>query len=147
MKRKGLLPMILAVCGLNVLTAQDIAKMKVVFQIPGMDGVTVTQRPYKGRGEGRLMMDIYYPPGVAEGDELPAVLFVFGYPDEGMKKMAGARLFDTSDQKREFLVYPFCPAVLILSSKIDHLFQGALCRHPDTGPFEKMNPGWQRCAR
>lgn len=50
---------------------------------------------YKEVGDIALRMDIYYPPGLDEDSELPAVIFVFGYTDSRMLEMLDSRLKDT----------------------------------------------------
>lgn len=39
-------------------------------------------------------MDIYYPPNMKEGAKLPVVIYVSGYPDTAMEKLAGVKLKD-----------------------------------------------------
>ncbi len=64
----------------------EITSKKVVYEIPGMDQLTMLPAVEYRRGEPRpLTMDLYYPTGTtpgATGEELkPAVLIVLGYPD------------------------------------------------------------------
>jgi len=70
----------------------DIKKKRVVYQIPGAEGVTVRQDiEYKTTEAGPLTMDIYYPPDWMSGDRLPAVVIVSGYSDLGFQKMLGCK--------------------------------------------------------
>jgi len=50
----------------------------VLFTIPGMDQVKIANVTYSGD----LTMDLYYPPDFDFNSPKPAVLFVFGVPDE-----------------------------------------------------------------
>jgi hypothetical protein len=77
-----------------MLDAQDFSKLKVVYKIPSMEEIKVKQWPYKKSGDGKMMMDIYYPHHIKNGSEFPAVVFIFGYSDNGMKKMMGSKSKD-----------------------------------------------------
>ena len=71
----------------------DITKKRVVFQIPGMDAVTIRRDvEYRTTDAGVLTMDIYYPPDWKSGARMPAVVFVSGYSDLGFQKMLGCKL-------------------------------------------------------
>ena len=71
----------------------DITKKRVVYQIPGMDAVTVRRDvEYRPTDAGALTMDIYYPPDWKGGARIPAVVFVSGYSDVGFQKMLGCKL-------------------------------------------------------
>ena len=49
----------------------DLAKMTVLYTIPGVETVTVRRdEPYRTTETGPLTMDVYYPPGAAEGSRL-----------------------------------------------------------------------------
>ena len=68
----------------------DLAKMTVLYTIPGVETVTVRRdEPYRTTETGPLTMDVYYPPGAAEGSRLPAVLIVYGYSDAGFPNVFG----------------------------------------------------------
>ncbi len=69
----------------------EITKKRVVYQMPGMDAVTI-RRDVKYGGDGALTMDLYYPPDPKSGARMPAVVFVGGYPDPGFQKILGCRM-------------------------------------------------------
>jgi hypothetical protein len=74
---------------------QDITKKRVVYQIPGMDAVTIRRDvEYRTTDTGVLTMDVYYPPDWKSGARIPAVVFVSGYSDVGFQKMLGCKLKD-----------------------------------------------------
>ncbi len=71
----------------------DITKKRVVYQLPGMESVTIRRDvEYRPTDAGALTMDIYYPPDFQSGARIPAVVFVSGYPDLGFQKMLGCKL-------------------------------------------------------
>jgi len=71
----------------------DIAKKKVVYQIPHADAVIIRRDvEYRFTDAGVLTMDIYYPPDSKSEVPIPAVIFVSGYPDPGFQKMLGCKL-------------------------------------------------------
>ena len=71
----------------------DITRKRVVYQIPGMDAVTIRRDvEYRGTDAGGLMMDIYYPPDWKSGARVPAVVFVSGYSDLGFQRIVGCKL-------------------------------------------------------
>lgn len=51
----------------------------LAYELPGMDEVEVVNITYAFYGDRPLTMDIYYPPGTAADDQLPAVVFGIGY--------------------------------------------------------------------
>jgi len=70
----------------------DITKMKVVYDMPGTDAVTVrADVEFRAADDGVLAMDLYYPPGSKSGSRLPAVVIVQGYSDVGVQKMLGCK--------------------------------------------------------
>lgn len=72
---------------------EDIAKKRVVYQVPGMDDVTIRLDVEYQRTQASVqMMDLYSPAEAKSGARLPAVVFVSGYPDAGMQKMLGCKL-------------------------------------------------------
>ena len=76
----------------------ELAKMTVVYSIPGMEAVTVRRDvPYRDGESGPVTYDVYYPPGVAPGRRHPAVLIVYGYSDAGLPNVFG-RLFKEMGQ-------------------------------------------------
>ena len=72
--------------------AEDVAKARVVYTMPGEDEVGVRQDvEFRGADGGVLTMDVYSPVGGQIAAGQPAVVVVAGYPDEGMKKILGCR--------------------------------------------------------
>ena len=78
--------------------ASEIIKKTAVYQIPGMDAVTVHRDVvYRQTGTGDLTLDVYSPPAPADGASgarTPAVILVAGYSDVGFGKMLGCRFKD-----------------------------------------------------
>ena len=73
----------------------EIATKRVVLEVPGADAVGVRRDvPYALTDGERLTMDIYRPAGPGNEQLMPAVLFVTGYPDEGMRKVVGCNAKD-----------------------------------------------------
>ncbi|MEW6735861.1 MAG: alpha/beta hydrolase [Acidobacteriota bacterium] len=71
----------------------EITKKRVVYQIDGMDMVTIRQDvEYQVTDAGVLTMDLYYPPASKSEARIPAVVFVNGYPDPGLEKLLGCKL-------------------------------------------------------
>ncbi len=68
-------------CGTQELpAAEDISKIPLVLQVPGMDQVQITKNViYKEAGGEKLVADIYYPPALKSGERIPTVVFVIGY--------------------------------------------------------------------
>jgi hypothetical protein len=59
----------------------DIFTRRVCLRLDGMDEVTVKRNiAYGPPGDGRLVMDVYYPPGRTSNGPWPAVVIVAGYP-------------------------------------------------------------------
>lgn len=75
-------------------TQQDhISKKRVVYQLPGMNAVTVRRDvEYRTTDAGVQTMDVYVPLETLTGARLPAVIFVSGYSDVGMQAMLGCKL-------------------------------------------------------
>jgi acetyl esterase/lipase len=68
----------------------ELAKLTILYSIPGMEAVTVRRDvPYRVTESGSLTFDVYYPPGEAAESRLPAVLFVHGYSDAGTPNVFG----------------------------------------------------------
>lgn len=75
--------------------ANDLSKMTVVYQIPGMEAVTIRRDvAYQSTEAGTLTMDIYSPPSQAPGTRVPAVIIVAGYPDRGFEAFFGCKFKD-----------------------------------------------------
>ena len=52
----------------------DLAKLTVLYTVPGMEEVTIRRDvTYRTTESGPLAMDVYYPPDAAAGSPLPAV--------------------------------------------------------------------------
>lgn len=74
----------------------ELAKMTVVYSIPGMEAVRVLRDvPYRSTEAGSLCFDVYYPSGTTTGTPLPAVLFVYGYSDAGVPNVFGRTFRET----------------------------------------------------
>lgn len=70
----------------------EITKKRVLYQIPGMEAVTIRRDvEYLVTDESTLTIDIYYPPEAQSGERAPAIIFVFGYPDAGFQKILGCK--------------------------------------------------------
>jgi acetyl esterase/lipase len=78
------LPVLLFIFIISVLPAQDIQqimKMPVVYQVPGMDKVQLHKDiTYKKMAEKELKMDIYVPATAGKNKRVPAIIFVHGGP-------------------------------------------------------------------
>jgi hypothetical protein len=73
----------------------DLAKMTVLYTIPGVETVTVRRdEPYRMTESGPLTLDVYSPPDAAIGARLPAVLIVYGYSDAGFPNVFGMKFKD-----------------------------------------------------
>jgi hypothetical protein len=61
---------------------QELAKKRVLYRIPGMEAAMVRRdETYRTAGDGALSMDLYYPAETTNGERLPVVVIVMGYPD------------------------------------------------------------------
>jgi hypothetical protein len=58
----------------------DIFTRRVCLRLDGMDNVTVRRDVAYGPPDGRLSMDVYYPPNHTDDVRWPAVIIVAGYP-------------------------------------------------------------------
>src|SRR6187455_84343 len=68
----------------------QIRKRVVVLRLPEMDAVTVRRDlEFRTTGGESVLFDLYYPPHQESERGLPALIFVMGYPDAGMKAMMG----------------------------------------------------------
>lgn len=69
----------------------ELAKMTVVYSMPGVEAVTVRHDvPYRVTESGSLSLDVYYPPRAAgAGAQRPAVLIAYGYSDAGARDAFG----------------------------------------------------------
>lgn len=57
---------------------EPVSKKRVVYEIPGIDTVTVRSESYRVTSAEELTMDLYSPPDAEAGDRLPAVVIVAG---------------------------------------------------------------------
>jgi AraC family transcriptional regulator len=70
----------------------EIATKPVVYQIPGMDAVSIQRDiPYES-SNSELTFDLYRPPNSTTARRLPAVVFVLGYSDLGAPQAFGCKL-------------------------------------------------------
>ncbi len=72
----------------------EITKQRVVYQLPGMEEVTVRRGvEYLATEAGSLTLDLYYPKGHEPGGATlrPAVVIVLGYPDVGVTTPFGCQ--------------------------------------------------------
>ena len=70
-------------------TAEEAARKRVVYDMPGAAGVTIRRDvEFHGSDGNALAMDLYYPvdPGRERPAPVPAVVVVAGYPGEGVRK-------------------------------------------------------------
>jgi hypothetical protein len=72
----------------------ELAKMTVVYSMPGVEAVTVRRDViYRATESGSLGLDVYYPAGAVAGGAAarrhPAVLIVYGYSDAGFPNVFG----------------------------------------------------------
>ena len=58
---------------------RDLFTRRVCLQLDGMDDVTVRRDVAYGPPDGRLSMDVYYPPDQTDDGRWPAVIIVAGY--------------------------------------------------------------------
>lgn len=66
----------------------EITRKRVLFEVPGMDAVTVRRDiTYRTTDAGVLTMDVYGPPEA--GAPLPAVMFLMGFSDAGVRTHLG----------------------------------------------------------
>src|SRR5262249_23725777 len=71
---------------------EHISKKMVVYQMPGIECVTVRRDvEYRASDAGALTMDLYYPPNAKSEARIPAVIIVAGYPDLGIQKIFGCK--------------------------------------------------------
>ena len=65
----------------------------VAYEVTGMnDVITKKDIPYLKTSDSALKMDIYYPPKFDFKTKIPAIVFVFGYTNEGQLKTAKHQL-------------------------------------------------------
>jgi len=72
------------------MTPDELAALTVLYTVPGMEEVTIRRdETYGTRESGPITMDVYYPPAIASGQSLPAVVIVYGYSDAGFPNVFG----------------------------------------------------------
>ena len=72
-----------------------IRKRTVVLRLPEMDAVSVRRDVECKTSTGdSVAIDLYYPPHQESRTGLPALVFVMGYPDAGMRSMMGGSAKD-----------------------------------------------------
>lgn len=74
---------------------KELAKLRAVLSLPGMDDVPVRRNvPYRSDAAGALALDVYSPPGDRGRGPFPAVIFVVGYADVALMQLAGFTIKD-----------------------------------------------------
>jgi hypothetical protein len=69
---------------------ERIRRRTIVHRVPEMDAVTVRRDLECRTGDGEtILIDLYLPPRQESGAGLPALVFVMGYPDAGMRAVMG----------------------------------------------------------
>jgi dienelactone hydrolase len=67
----------------------------LVYSLPEAETVEIRRDvPFPAADGGTLVMDLYYPPGRAEGQHHPVVVIVEGYNDVGAERILGCRFKD-----------------------------------------------------
>jgi dienelactone hydrolase len=75
--------------------SNDMTKKTVVYEVPGMDAVTIRRDvAYEGSQASALSFDLYQPADARSGERRPVVVFVSGYPDPGFEAMFGCKFKD-----------------------------------------------------
>lgn len=99
MKKLVLLISVMSIVPINItVTAQQSLQSKpkepvVAYEVAGMNDVIVKKDiPYLKSSDSVLKMDIYYPPNFDFKQKIPAVVFVFGYTNDGQLKTAKHQL-------------------------------------------------------
>ena len=99
MKKLALLVSVMLIVPVNIkVSAQQSIQSKpketvVRYEVAGMNDVIVMNDiPYLKSLDSALKMDIYYPPRFDFKRKLPAIVFVFGYTNEGQLKTAKHQL-------------------------------------------------------
>jgi hypothetical protein len=73
----------------------EIARKRVVYRIPGAAAPVVHRDvPYSAADGEPRVMDIYLPPARIGGNPIPAVFFVTGFPDRGVRSRIGCNAKD-----------------------------------------------------
>jgi hypothetical protein len=78
---------------LDIDRVRELAKLRAVLSVPGMQDVEVrSDIPCRTHGGANLSLDVYLPSGSSRAS--PAVIFVAGYGDQGLSHLVGLRLKD-----------------------------------------------------
>ena len=76
---------------LDIDRVRELAKLRAVLSVPGMQDVEVrSDIPCQTHGGANLSLDVYLPSGSSRAS--PAVIFVAGYGDQGLSHLVGLRL-------------------------------------------------------
>ena len=67
----------------------EMFKKEVVFKLSGMDQVKVQKEISYNHGEGKFLLDLYFPPGAVRGQKLPLVVLVHGEAEARNMKDSG----------------------------------------------------------
>jgi len=74
-------------CGINEIRAQNTNVQKepvVAYEIAGMkEAIVKKDIPFLKTADSPLKMDVYYPPGFDFKTSFSAIVFIFGYPNDG----------------------------------------------------------------
>ncbi len=99
MKHLSLLVSVMLIVPVNIkVSAQQSIQSKpketvVAYEVAGMNDVIVKKDiPYLKSSDSALKMDVYYPPMFDFKSKVPAIVFVFGYTNEGQLKTAKHQL-------------------------------------------------------
>jgi len=99
MKNLALLVSVMLIVPVNLkVSAQQSIQSKpkeivVAYEVAGMNDVIVKKDiPYLKSSDSALKMDVYYPPKFDFKRKIPAIVFVFGYTNEGQLKTAKHQL-------------------------------------------------------
>jgi acetyl esterase/lipase len=76
-------------------TGDSVLEKRVIYELPGMQEIPRRTIVYGSEGNIPLAMDIYYPPASPATSELPAVIFVMGYPNSVVLERFGMKLKDS----------------------------------------------------
>jgi len=94
--RRTIIIAVLLLYGIIGILAQTTNKPKetvVAYEVAGMNDVIAKKDiPYLKTSDSALNMDIYYPPKFDFKRKIPAIVFVFGYTNEGQLKTAKHQL-------------------------------------------------------
>jgi dienelactone hydrolase len=85
--------LLLCTNGIQAQTTNKPKEIVVAYEVAGMKDVIVKKDiPYLKTADSALKMDVYYPPKFDFKRKIPAIVFVFGYTNEGQLKTAKHQL-------------------------------------------------------